>query len=267
MIAAGSRRYPGAARLSAEACARSGAGLTTIAAPAVVQPLIAPAFPDATYEPLPSAMGAMRGAEAARVLLRAMPDFDALLLGPGLSRTPATEEFIRHVLAGLDAIVGLCSVVLDADALNAVAQWSGWHQAFGAPRVLTPHPGEMARLLGTSVAAVQSDRLGAATNYARQTSSVVILKGSGTVVAAPDGRVRISLVANPMLATAGTGDVLAGILVGLLAQGAPAFEAACAAVWLHGECGERVAREVGVAGGLAQDLLRVLPAVRGRLDR
>lgn len=266
MIAAGSTRYPGAARLAAEACARSGAGLTTLAVPAVAQPLIAPSFPDATHEPLPSQAGAMRGAEAARRLLHALNGCDVLLLGPGLSLTPATEEFTRSVLSGLDAVAGLRAVVLDADALNALARHRGWHEWSAVPRVLTPHPGELARLLRTSVAEVQADRLDAALFAARETRSVVVLKGAGTIIATPDGRAAVSRVANPTLATGGTGDVLGGILVGLLAQGAAPFEAACTAVYLHAVAAAEVERELGAASGLAQDLLRALPTARRTLD-
>lgn len=266
MIAAGSTRYPGAARLAAEACARSGAGLTTLAVPAVVQALVAPSFPDATYEPLPSQAGAMRGAEAARRLLRALDGCDALLLGPGLSLTPATEEFTRSLLAGLDAVNGLRAVVLDADALNALARHREWAAWSAVPRVLTPHPGELARLLRTSVAAVQANRLDAALRTARETQSVVVLKGAGTIIATPEGRAAVSRIANPMLATGGTGDVLGGILVGLLAQGAAPFEAACTAVYLHAVAAAEVERDLGAAPGLAQDLLRALPAARRTLD-
>jgi NAD(P)H-hydrate epimerase len=266
MVAGGSLRYPGAVRLAAEASARSGAGLTTIAAPQEAQPLIATSFPDATHEPLPSEAGAMRGSDAARALLRALPGVDALLLGPGLSLTRATEAFVRDLLCGLDAIEGLHAVVLDADALNAVAKHGGWPDWCAVPRVLTPHPGEMARLMRCSIAAVQADRLNAAVRFAAESRSVVVLKGAGTIVAAPDGRARIASTANPMLATAGTGDVLAGIIVGLLAQGATPFDAAAAAVYVHGECGAQVERELGAAGGIAQDLLRVLPGVRRTLE-
>ena len=265
-IAAGSTRFPGAARLSAEAAARSGAGLTTLALPAVVQPLVAPSFPDATYEPLPSQAGAMRGAEAARTLLRALDGTDALLVGPGLSLTPATEEFTRTLLTGLDAVDGLDAVVLDADALNALSKHRGWPAWSSVPRVLTPHPGEMARLLGCTIAEVQADRLKIALLAASETQSIVILKGAGTVIATPDGRAAVSRIANPVLATGGTGDVLAGLIVGLIAQGAEPFEAATTAVYLHAMAAANIDREFGSAAGLAQDLLRALPAARRTLD-
>ncbi len=266
MVAGGSRRYPGAVRLAAEACARSGTGLTTIAAPAVVQPLIAPAFPDATHEPLPSAAGMVRGADAARALLRALPGVDALLLGPGLAHTAATVEFVAHVLAGLDPVESLRAVVLDADALNALATLPGWHERLALTRVLTPHPAEMGRLLGWPVARVQADRLATALHAAATTRSVVVLKGAGTVIAAPDGRARLSASANSMLATGGTGDVLAGLIVGLIAQGADPFDAASAAVYVHAEAGAIVARELGATAGLAQDLLRAIATPRRAMD-
>lgn len=270
VIAAGSRRYPGAARLASEAAARSGAGLTALATPAVVQPLVAPAIPDVIHEPLPSAAGAVRGAEAARVLLRALPEADSLLLGPGLSLTPAVEEFVRSVLAGLtSAAPSLRGLVLDADALNVLAATAGWPElltALEAPRVLTPHPGEMARLIGATTAEVQSDRLGVALLQARRSKSVVVLKGACTIVASPDGRARISSAASSALAKGGTGDVLAGLVTGLLAQGVDAFDAASAAVYIHSEAARAAAEAQGNAATLAQDLLGHLGPVRRLLD-
>jgi len=266
MIAAGSPRYPGAARLAAEAAARSGCGLTTLAAPRDIQALLVHGLPDVTHEPLPSTEGRLDEA-AARVLLRALPGIDALLVGPGLDHTRDTEAFVRALLAGLDAVDhGPHAVVLDADALNALAAMPGWHERLALPRVLTPHPGEMGRLLGISAEAVQADRLEAATRYARETHSVVILKGACTIVAAPDGRARLTGAAVPMLAHGGTGDVLAGLVTGLLALGLGPYEAASAAVWVHTECGKEVERAFGSAAGIAQDLLRALPGIRRQLD-
>ena len=266
-IAAGSRRFPGAARLAAEAAARSGAGLVALAAPEAIQPLLVHGLPDVVHEPLPSTDGALDGA-AARALLRALHGTagEALLVGPGLSLTDATKEFVRTLLAGLDAVEGLRAVVLDADALNTLATAPGWHDGLSLPRVLTPHPGEMARLTGGTAAEVQSDRLQTALGYAERTRSIVVLKGACTVVAAPDGRARISPAANAMLATAGTGDVLAGLIAGLIAQGVEPFEAASAAVHLHAQCGRQVADAYGTAAGLAQDLLRALPEARKLLE-
>lgn len=265
IVAAGSRRYPGAARLAAEAAARSGAGLVTLAAPAEIQALLVHGLPDVTHEPLPSDGGVMDGDAAARALLRALHDSRAraLLVGPGLSLNDATESFVRSLLAGLDAIEGLEAAVFDADALNVLARHRGWHEQLSIARVLTPHPGEMARLTGGEPPA---DRLHAALDYAAETSSVVVLKGACTVIASPDGRARISGVANPALATAGTGDVLAGLIAGLLAQGMAPFDAASAAVYVHGESGRHAAEARGAAATLAQDVLATVGDARRLLD-
>ena len=266
-IAAGSKRYPGAARLAAEAAARSGAGLVQLAAPEVIQALLVHGLPDVIHEPLPSSEGAL-DSEAARALLRALDGgrSKALLVGPGLSLTTGTRAFVRELVGGLGSIEGLEALVLDADALNAVAEEPEWWTRLAVPRVLTPHPAEMARLTGTSVEAVQSDRLGSAARYAELTGSVVVLKGACTVVAGPDGRARLSDAANAMLATAGTGDVLAGLIAGLLAQGMTPYDAASTAVYLHADMGRRVAESHGTAAGLAQDLLKVLPDSRRLLE-
>jgi hydroxyethylthiazole kinase-like uncharacterized protein yjeF len=262
-IAAGSKRYPGAARLAAEAAARSGAGLVELASPEAIQPLLVHGLPDVVHEPLPSSGGALDG-EAARALLRALDGgrTSALLVGPGLSLTDGTRAFVRDLLSGLDGIDGPRTVVLDADALNALAGEPEWWTRLKLPRVLTPHPGEMARLTGSSVEAVQSARLETAARYAELTRSVVVLKGACTVIASPDGTARLSEAANAMLATAGTGDVLAGLVVGLIAQGVEPYDASSAAVYIHADAGRRVREAYGTAAGLAQDLLRVLPESR-----
>ena len=267
MIAAGSRRFPGAARLTAEAAARSGAGLVTLAMPAEVQPLLA-ALADATHEPLPSEDGAFAAA-AAPALLRALhaSRARALLVGPGLGTSPGTRAFVGQLLGELAGVEGLRAVVLDADALNILATVEGWADRLRLPRILTPHPGEMARLVRQSVAAVEARRLDCATALARSSGSVVVLKGPCTIVAAPDGRARISDVASSALAHAGSGDVLAGLCAGFVAQGLASFDAASAAVFLHADAGRRVAEVYGDAATLASDLLRALPEARRALER
>jgi NAD(P)H-hydrate epimerase len=149
--------------------------------------------------------------------------------------------------------------VIDADALNALAQQPGWHERVRVPSVLTPHPGEMSRLLGTTVAAVQDDRLNVAAKAAADWRQTVVLKGAHSVIAAPDGRAAISPYANPLLASAGTGDVLAGAIAGLLAQGVAPFEAAACGVYLHGYAAEETGEDLGDRGLLASDLLAALP--------
>jgi len=266
VLAAGSRRFPGAARLAAEAAARSGAGLVTLAAPEAIQPLLT-ALSDATHEPLPSTGGTL-DAEAARALLRALRDgrARALLVGPGLDLTADTEAFVTHLLAGLDQVEGLAGVVLDADALNALAKRPGWYEGLALPRILTPHPAEMGRLAGTDSQRVQAARLETACRYAKQSGSIVVLKGACTIVAHPDGRARLSEVATSALAHAGSGDVLAGLIAGFLAQGLDPFDAASAGVAVHAECGRQAAASIGAASTLASDLLRLLPAARRAVD-
>ncbi|MXZ62439.1 MAG: NAD(P)H-hydrate dehydratase, partial [Chloroflexi bacterium] len=221
--------------------------------------------PEVTHYPLPDAQGAV-SADAAGELLRALDGCESLLLGPGLSHTPETAAFVANVLAGLDGVEGLRAAVLDADALNALAERPGWHEGLELARVLTPHPGEMARLLGVSVEDVQDDRLRLAVDYAQRTDSIVVLKGANTVVAAPDGRARLSEFSSAVLATAGTGDVLAGFIASLIGQGMDPFDAAAAAVYLHSECGRSLEGAMGSATVVASDLLRVLPDVRKALD-
>ncbi|RLT44078.1 MAG: NAD(P)H-hydrate epimerase [Chloroflexi bacterium] len=205
VIAAGSQRFPGAARLAAEAAARSGAGLVTLAAPEAIQPLLA-SFADATHEPMPSTEGTL-DADAAPALLRA---FDggrarALLVGPGLDLTPATEAFVTHLIAGLGA------VVLDADALNVLAHIPAWYERLALPRILTPHPAEMARLAGTDVDRVQAARLDTALAYAARSGSVVVLKGACTIVAHPATAARASRTSRPRRSrTRGAGTSSAG---------------------------------------------------------
>ena len=272
VIAAGSRRFPGAARLAAEAAARSGAGLVTLAAPEAIQPLLT-ALADATHEPLPAADDAhgTLDARSAHTLLRTLRTghAHALLVGPGLDLTPHTEAFVAHLLAGLDAVDGLRGLVLDADALNALAGIPEWYARLDARRllrILTPHPAEMARLAATDVEAVQADRLHAALAYAARSASVVVLKGACTIVAHPDGRARLSGIATSALAHAGSGDVLAGLIAGFVAQGLEAFDAASAGVAVHAECGRLAERRFGAASTLASDLLRLLPEVRRTVD-
>lgn len=269
VVAAGSRRFPGAARLAAEAAARSGAGLVTLAAPEAIQPLLT-ALADATHEPLPSTAGTL-DADAARALLRVLGEGRArsLLVGPGLDLTPATEAFVAHLLAGLDEIEGLDAVVWDADALNALARVPDWYERIDGtrlPRILTPHPAEMARLAGMDAETVQANRLGTALAYAARSQSIVVLKGACTIVAHPDGRARLSEVATSSLAHAGSGDVLAGLIAGFVAQGLDTFDAASAGVAVHAECGRLAAQRIGAASTLASDLLRLLPEVRRAVD-
>ncbi len=188
---------------------------------------------------------------------------NALLVGCGMGQSEQATGLIKSIL--LKPKSKLPPLVLDADALNILAKTPGWWQKLPGDAILTPHPGEMGRLAGITATEVQADRVGIARRMALEWQKTIVLKGAYTVVAAPDGRCRISPLANPGLASAGTGDVLAGAVVGLLAQGISLFDAAALAVWLHAGAGEMVKADMGDAGMLASDLLPVLPRVIKRL--
>ncbi|HZP58642.1 MAG TPA: NAD(P)H-hydrate dehydratase [Dehalococcoidia bacterium] len=251
LVVAGSREYVGAPRLAAAACYRAGAGLVTIACSPYVQACVAPALAEATYLLIDDPR------ETARLVLDRLGAYDVLLIGPGLGQAAETRGAVLEILYGVPS--GIRGCVVDADALNALAQAPGWHRDVPASCVLTPHPGEMARLLASDVRAVQHDRLATALRAAAEWGQVVVLKGAHTVAAAPDGRGAIDPHADPLLASAGTGDVLAGAIAGLLAQGMAGFEAAASAVFLHAAAGGELGHEMGDRGLLASDLLDAMP--------
>ena len=252
LIVAGSLRYPGAAILAANAAYRAGAGLVTVAAPASLVGSMVAAAPEATWLPLPEGghPGAV-GPAALPLLHEALESASALAVGCGLGLHPASAELVHRLLAD-PALADLPGVVVDADALNHLAAGPGWSAA--APLVLTPHPGEMARLTGRSSGEVQAARLDLARRSAAEWGATVLLKGANTVIAAADGRARVSEIAQPALATAGTGDVLTGAVGALLAQGLAPFDAAALAVYLHAEAGNRAMRSHGTIGVTAGDV-------------
>jgi NAD(P)H-hydrate epimerase len=264
LVVAGSVNYIGAAYLACMGAARVGVGLITLSTAFSLQPILAAKLTEVTYAPLPESEAGIIDSKAVSLLKELLPDYEVLLMGCGLGQKPQVVEFIKSALFGL-AQSASPALVLDADALNTLAQIPDWWQKLNRDAILTPHPGEMARLVGTSVEEVQKQRLEVARKAAKEWRKVVVLKGAYTVVAASDGRARISQIANPGLASAGTGDVLSGTIAGLVAQGLPLFDAAACGVYIHGEAGEMVRREVGDAGMLAGDLLPALPKVIMRL--
>jgi len=257
LVVGGSASYVGAAYLACTAAARVGAGLVTLTIARSLQPILASKLTEVTYLPLPESEPGAPGPGSVEAIRSVLPDCDALLLGCGLGQSQGAVELVGALLRS----AALPPLILDADALNILAQSPQWWRGLPGDAVLTPHPGEMSRLTGLSVEEIQSRRLSAATEAARTWQKTVVLKGAYTVVAAADGRVRVNPVANPGLASAGTGDVLAGAIAGLAAQGSPLFDAAIAGVFLHGQAGEVVRGELGDAGMLASDLLPMLPAL------
>ena len=261
LVVAGSSAYPGAAILAASAAYRAGAGLVTLATPASLIPALVSAMPEVTYLPLDDAGSGAAGAGDLAAIEAALPQYDVLLIGPGLGQADDRVALVRALLRS-PGVRGLRGVVVDADGLNALAG-SDWSADLPANVVVTPHPGEMARLTSRDIAAVQSGRLAIAQESAAAWGATVVLKGANTVVASAEGATRVSAIAHAALATAGTGDVLAGALAGLLAQGLPPLDAATLAVYLQGNAGERAARSMGSAGATAGDVLREL-ALAGR---
>ena len=260
LVIGGSQRYIGAPRLAATAAYRAGAGLVTIACPAALIPSLAPALAEATWLPQEqSDAGTLRG-EAAILLRSRLHEFSTAVFGPGLGDTDDTRSLTWALLPdfGIELSRGC---VIDADALNALASMPDATERTPANAVLTPHPGEMARLLGTTVAEVQSRRLAAAREAADRFGCTVVLKGAHTIIAGPGGRASLSPFSNPLLATAGSGDVLAGVIGGYLAQGLEPFEAASLGVYMHGAAGESLRLELGESGLLASELADRIPRV------
>jgi len=264
LVVSGSINYIGAAYLACAAAARVGAGLVTLAVARSLQPILASKLTEVTYIPLPEAEPGVIAASASEVLRPELANYDALLLGCGLGQSHSTVEFVKSLLFSSS---DLPSLILDADALNILARITHWWLEMNRDAVLTPHPGEMSRLTGLSVQRVQSKRLSVAREAAVSWHKTIVLKGAYSLVVSPDGRIRVNPVANPGLASAGTGDVLAGAIAGLAAQGLTLFDAAMTGTFLHGQAGEMVRIDMGDAGMIASDLLPVLPKVISRIKR
>ncbi len=268
MICAGSANYVGAAFLAGTAATRAGAGLVTLALARTIYPLIASALHETTFIVLPDEDGALVP-DAARALIDHLAGYDALLIGCGFGRAPKTIAFVQTLLDTIrNSQFAIRNLVIDADALFALAQIRDWWTHLAPQRaILTPHPGEMATLTGLSRDAVQADRVNIARKFAAQWQQIVVLKGAYTVVASPDGRATLLPFATPALATAGTGDVLAGTIVAMLAQGLSLRDAAMVGAYIHGLAGEIAQREIGDAGVVAGDLLTRLPVAMRQVKR
>lgn len=221
LVIAGSENYPGAAYLSSAACYRAGAGLVTLVTTTSVKIIVSRMLPEVTF------LGQSE-------VTRKIKDYDVLLVGPGLERDYRLP------------VANLPPTVFDAGGLD-------WGISLKEEAVLTPHPGEMSRLTGLPVAEIQKDRINIAKKYAKRWNKIIVLKGANTIIASPAGRIGFSPFANPALATAGTGDVLAGVITGFLAQKLNLFDAACVGVYIHGLAGKKIS--------LASDLLTILPQI------
>lgn len=261
LAVAGSASYRGAAALAVEGALRTGAGIVTLASVEPVLAAVAARLPECCL--CPCEAGAEGGISPQNIDRIRRQKASVLLVGPGLgytaqsaARAAETRALVKTLLPGFSG-----SAVLDADGLNAAAQLLAEGKTLPHPAgelIVTPHPGEMARLTGLSAAEINADREEIARQYAKKWNVVVVLKGSHTVVAAPDGRVCTNPTGNPGLARGGSGDVLAGMTAALLACGLPAYEAAACAVYLHGAAADRAAAALGEYGMLPHDILSQL---------
>jgi hydroxyethylthiazole kinase-like uncharacterized protein yjeF len=255
LIIAGSEGKMGAAAMSALGALRAGAGLVTVAVPRSQNSIIQERIIEAMSAPVTETAEHTISEAALPELLQLAGGKRAVALGPGLSLHPNTQALIRALVPQLP-----CPVVIDADGLTALAGHEAATTTRQAPTLLTPHPGEMGRLLGCAADQVEIDRPAAAREAARRYRAWIVLKGAHTLLADPDGRLWINTTGNPGMATGGTGDVLTGVIGGLLAQAIPLPEAAEAAIYLHGLAGDLAARQVGETSLIAGDLIAQLPA-------
>ncbi len=254
LVIAGASGFTGAAAMASEAALRAGTGLSEVAVPASLQDLMATKLTEVMTRALPETDIRSVSDSALQTALGLSEKATALVLGCGMSTHPSTCRFVQEFVKAVKK-----PMVVDADGLNCLAEdiqaLAGAHDEL----ILTPHPGEMARLVGTGTAAIQSDRIGAAKEAASRFHSIVVLKGARTLIADPTGRVFINPTGNVGMATGGTGDVLAGAIGGLLAQGISPLDAAVCGTYIHGRAGDIAADILGTAGMIAGDVLRALP--------
>jgi len=254
LVVAGSPGMTGAGCMAARSAQMAGAGLVTLALPASLNLVAEVKLTSAMSMPLPEAEGGTLGMEAARSLLQAADRFDVAAIGPGLGRAPGTQEMVRTLLEEMTL-----PMVVDADGLNAIAARTELLKQRSAPTVLTPHPGEMMRLCGLdSVQQVQSSRRELAVRFAAEHSVLLVLKGHRTIVTDGD-RLYVNSTGNAGMATGGTGDVLTGLVAGLLCQGLDPFGAAQLAVYVHGLAGDMAAQAKGQLSMTAEDVMACVP--------
>jgi len=265
LVVGGSLGKAGAAAMAGMAALRSGAGLATVATPKSVVPTVAGFHPEVMTEPLAETDAGTISSSAADRIMELAKGKSVLAVGPGISRVDETSGFVRALVRDSEV-----PIVLDADGLNAFEGHTGELSGKGRVLVITPHPGEMARLAGISIADVQNDRLGVARRFAREHELIVVLKGHRTLVVQPNGEAWVNMTGNPGMSTGGTGDILTGMVAAMIAQSVGAEKttaqspqhvllAVCAAVHLHGLAGDVMREEVGEHSLVATDLLRGLP--------
>ncbi len=260
LVVGGSEGKTGAAVLAAAGAGRSGAGLVTLACPESLNPILEAKCTEAMTVPVPETAEKGFSSRAVETLLELARERSVAVLGPGVGACDEVRAAMRTLAERMDV-----PLVLDAEGLTALEGHLEILSERTAPTWITPHPGEAARLLGISSAQVNADRIAAATSLAERSGAVVVLKGAATVCVEPAGRKLVNPTGGPALATGGTGDVLAGMVGGLCAQGLPGFEAAACAVYVHGAASDRLAARQGNAGILAGDLAEAVPETLGKL--
>lgn len=247
LVIGGSENYPGSAYLSCAAAYRVGAGLVTLSTTPFVKISVSKKLPEVTFLSFSE-------------IFQKLSEYDVVLIGPGLGQSKEMTNLVNKLLAE-----DLPKLVIDADGLNILSKINNWWEKIKGEFVLTPHPAEMARLTKKSIEEIQQNRNNITSEFSQKWRVVIVLKGANTVISTVD-KVAISPFSNPVLATAGTGDILAGIIAGFLAQGLDTFEASCIGCYIHGEAGEMLKEKIGDAGALASDLLPFLPQAIRRMQ-
>ena len=257
LLLCGSKTYVGAASLAAQACVRSGVGLVTLATPTSVYQTLAGNIPEATYIPLNEDLDNVLPDLAFATLEERFPHMDSALVGVGVGLSSGASELVSRLISR-EEIWYECNVVFDADGLTIASQTPNWSDVFNGNLIITPHPGEMSRILGIPISEVEADRLEAVQTAAQRFNCTVVLKGATTLIASQDGRLRVNMMPNHGLARGGTGDVLAGLITGLAAKSDP-FDAASLGVYLH-SLSAKYAREALTPYAMtANDLVSYLP--------
>jgi NAD(P)H-hydrate epimerase len=262
LVLSGSTGKTGAAALTALGALRAGAGLVTLGVPQSLNPILESKLTEAMTEPLPETPEGSLSLKAEKKIRALMAGKTALALGPGLSTNPETTSLVRRIAAE-----SRVPMVIDADGLNALSQDQTSISSCGKSTILTPHPGEMARLTGIKTSAIQYDRIGTSIQFVKKHGCHLVLKGARTLIAQPDGALYVNPTGNPVLSSGGAGDVLTGLIGGFLARGWSMREAAIAGVYLHGMAADYLAEDMGQVGVLADELLDVLPELMFSLSR
>lgn len=263
LIIGGSTNFIGAVSLAAIGAQRTGSGLTTIATPESIYPIVSSHLKEAIYLPLTENPKIKFATNALSLIQKNLRNYNSILIGCGLGLSQNSNELTKCLLLEHD-LLGI-PLVVDADALNTLSEIENWHKNIPEYSILTPHPGEMARLIGKTAKEVQLDRVNICRSYSSKWGCIVVLKGAFTVIASPNGDIWISLFSNPNLATAGTGDILAGIIAGLLAQRMDPIDAAIAGVYLHGFSAELAISKKISSGMIASDLLSHIPIAMNQI--